>query len=369
MSRSRQTGTESFELVAVQYKDGVEVWRDNAFTVGLPANHFEKISDEEPGMKRYGNCIHRSKTSSLDHSPCEWVNPANGSTYRWNNRAVYAEYCPPITPYEETLDWNQLSAEAYQTMKPSLSSGFSLTNFVAELAQMKTMFRLFDRSKNLLRNSAGAHLNWEFGWKLFISDLIEIWNKLHNYKALLEDYKSKQGRVLVRHFKKVLVRDDISKETNVVSYKTHTTERRHTVTYHATMRYVYSVPKLDSEYAETLALMDALGVKLTPSVIWNGIPFSFVVDWFLSVGSFLESREADYLESKVTILDFCHSVTEEAVDHLYSDMNGSHIFHGSVTRRLYNRHRAIPNSDDFGVVLSHRYGSRQVLLSAALLVA
>jgi hypothetical protein len=267
------------------------------------------------------------------------------------------------------VDWDQLNAEAYLTMKPSLSSGFSLTNFLAELVEIKTMFRLFSRSKSLISNAASAHLNWEFGWKLFIQDLYEIVDKLLNWKVTLERYKSKQGLVLVRHFKKVLEDgSDVTTESSTLSYHTYTTKRRSKVVFHATMRYTYVCPQLDSMFAEVKAILDVFGLKLNGSIIWEAIPFSFVVDWFLGVGDYLASKETDHLESKVTILDYCCSLKEEYVDELHADKNAS-IPLGSVTRKYYTRRRAVPNANDFGVVLNDRFGSKQHLLATSLLLA
>lgn len=350
----------------------------NLTWAGMPDKSTESIADENPKMRRYGACNHSVMSAAFDRSGVSYTDPrdkcpgGDAIHHHVGDRCFFLQFAGNA-PQGTTPNLDQLNAEAYLTMKPSLSSGFSLTNFLIELAEFKTMFKLFDRSKSLLRNTAGAYLNWQFGWKLFIKDLNEIYGKLSNMEKLLRDYKSKQGVVLVRHFKKSL--ETTSGEEKVatgVDIECVTKWKRKT-TFHATMRYSYTIPNIDQEYAEIKAYMDVLGLRLDASIVWEAIPFSFVVDWFLSVGDYLNSKKVDYLESKVTILDYCCSYKME----LEEDISVS-IFHqyglpyhnlGTRHSSQYVRKRMLPNADDFGITASHRYGTKQIVLSAALLIA
>lgn len=51
------------------------------------------------------------------------------------------------------------------------------------------------------------------------------------------------------------------------------------------------------------AWLDTLGLNLSPTVIWNAIPYSFVVDWFANVGDCLKQYDSNWL-SPYTELGF-----------------------------------------------------------------
>jgi hypothetical protein len=73
------------------------------------------------------------------------------------------------------------------------------------------------------------------------------------------------------------------------------------------MRYIYTLPLMDSPLEKIYGHLDALGVRLDPGILWNAIPFSFVVDWVVDVSGFLSSFARDNYPINVTLLDFCHS--------------------------------------------------------------
>lgn len=75
-----------------------------------------------------------------------------------------------------------------------------------------------------------------------------------------------------------------------------------------TIRYRYSLPEwVDTFIGRVDALLQALGCSLSPAVLWELIPFSFVIDWILPVGSLLARARLDPFPVKTEILDFCAS--------------------------------------------------------------
>jgi hypothetical protein len=297
-------------------------------------------------------------------------------------------------------DVKSLCAEAFSEMKPSLNSGFSLTNFVIELAEFKWILKAFRKAKKSydfvnrirktrlhksfdalesvvgidtdrkgpVKNMSSAYLMYQFGWKLFIQDLSELYTLLSNREKILHDYVSRQGIPQVRHFQKVLQPGVTG--TEYPSDQWRKSYRLFSI-FHATMKYTYTIDGLHSEYSKYKAILDIIGLKFNVSVLWEAIPFSFVVDWFLNVGDSLESVfDKDYLESKVTILDFCYSVFEKLTEEAW--IAGQHQpdgYLGSYETTTYERRRCIPNTSGFGLRENDRFGTKQVLLSSALCLA
>jgi hypothetical protein len=343
----------------------------------MPNGLYEVIVYENSAKRRYNNCEH---TKIMGHP--------NLTTYCWD-----LEYCTPyvcdgksrqITAVvggyapRHLNDWAQtpeLNAEAFLTMKPSLSSGFSLTNFLLELRDLKQLFKLVDKSKTVIKNIGSGYLNYQFGWKLLIADLEVMINRLWGWQRTLEDYLSKQGVPMVRHYAKTLAEEDV--EELVSSYTSpwsnelgETYCKAHIKSvYHATMRFTYSVPDVERELSKVKAFLEIWGLNISSSVVWEAIPFSFVVDWFLGVGDYLASTRDRYLESKVKVIDYCTSIKTTEVGCFEFILRGVPQGSSAYTASYYKRTRELPNYDGFGLSLTDRFGTKQCLLSAALLVA
>lgn len=81
--------------------------------------------------------------------------------------------------------------------------------------------------------------------------------------------------------------------------------------FHAQVEYNYNYTRLQAAHAQLLAHLDALGVNLNPAIIWNAIPFSFVVDWVLNIGSYLDSMKMENMKPEINIHRFLWSVKRE----------------------------------------------------------
>jgi hypothetical protein len=78
------------------------------------------------------------------------------------------------------------------------------------------------------------------------------------------------------------------------------------------MRYRYPCPPELSTFAGKLrAFLDALGVNSNPQILWNAIPFTFLVDWVVNVSGFLRQFRVPNVTFQIEILDFCHSAKLE----------------------------------------------------------
>lgn len=73
-----------------------------------------------------------------------------------------------------------------------------------------------------------------------------------------------------------------------------------------TVMYRYSLPAwVDELSGKANALLSALGARLGPAVVWELIPFSFVVDWFIPIGSWLSRFYLDPFPVKTEVSDVC----------------------------------------------------------------
>jgi hypothetical protein len=264
---------------------------------------------------------------------------------------------------EPDIDWNTMAEQAVAFMMPRLNEGTSLVNFVLELKDLKrmnpigslkriksrnlTMRQLNDNPrlrkkflKELGTRITGGHLNAEFGVKPLVGDLAQMWDELISLQGKLERLRRFTGLLQTRRYRRYLLDADgnrtstnwvepltftlVNWSTNVrndtmrssgVREPNYTTPKAQWIQrpiYHATMRYYYTLPLMSRAEEQVKARLDNLGLRVDPSIIWNAIPFSFLVDWVVDVSAFLRSFSRDNWPISTTISEFCHSLTWSA---------------------------------------------------------
>jgi len=217
-------------------------------------------------------------------------------------------------------------SRAHRMMLPrmeDITGGLNVVNFILELRDIKTMFSLWKKSYGVLRNLSAGVLNYSYAWRPFISDL----QKMHSGITRLDEYVSrwnkdaKSGVIWTRHA-------DITADvwTNDQSSNSSTTDSswgtfcdNHTRKYTTVRSYVEDVvvkahlsfrpSHLDLSGLHKLAMyFDLAGVGDPLSIIWEAIPFSFLVDYFLSVGKFLSQFDHDFVITPIVFVDSGYSV-------------------------------------------------------------
>jgi len=308
-------------------------------------------------------------------------------------------------------EWGNTSAalledyatDALRQMWPSVNEGLSVINFLLELKDLKRMFQLWRNKEKFqravkrtsfndeaIRGVAALNLNWQFGWKPFISDVMEMMSSLTGLDRKIKWLARNSGKVLKRNYRKNLttalpyssktvavnygpwIDDIVPNNTNYQTISTVTPRWVASPTYHATLIYRFQLPKYLNEWSlKVRALRDAFGVKLDPSILWNAIPFSFVIDWFLKVGDFLQSFSPNDLDMQVEVLDFSaslkyHMITECSARFTKPGFTTDEFRVYSYERSYYERRRFIPNLHRLSVSVP---GFMQGFLGGSLVLA
>lgn len=262
------------------------------------------------------------------------------------------------------LPWDELSAQAWDAMRPSMTADNSILNFLYELKDFKRLAnsiwaRLNNRvgtdevlrqafggvsklskrnSKAPLKDIAKSYLQYKFAWAPFISDIVSMYNALRNLEKRLSDLKKRAGKPQSRRYSTlvpgttipeiVLYQDYVGMPGGSVgdfSPRAKIRVVRHAsegVYYHANMRYSYQLPpEVNGIHGQIKAYMDALGFRLNPAIVWNALPFTFLVDWFFNVGEVLGRFSVDNLQIKVGISEFCQSAKSTLSISAYASLN------------------------------------------------
>ncbi len=194
---------------------------------------------------------------------------------------------------------------AWDTLRPDLRT-VSIPNFLLELDDLKKLYQIWKKNLSIAKNLAGAHLNFKFGWKPTVGDLSDMIEGVTQLRAKLAAFKAAIGGT---------IQDTSTVKSTLPTTATGTItwpSGGHTASYTATCSrgikcYVAWQPQplaVMGPLDETLrGLLDSLGFELNPRIIWDALPFTFVIDWFFGVGSFLDRYRVDALELPVVLAD------------------------------------------------------------------
>lgn len=250
------------------------------------------------------------------------------------------------------IDWDGLSARAFQAMRPSMKGDTSLLNFLYELKDFKHLAKAalgaFRRKESViysilneigitkqafltsvskgqtLQHLSQLYLSYNFAWKPFVSDVVSLVSALSGFEKKWKEFVKRANTPQQRYWgytipgtesaESVYYTTDVGPPGGSVGFFTPYARIRvrkksdDGIRYHATMRYRYKLPS-DALSAAGLikGLLDSLGVRRNPAILWNAIPYTFILDWVVNVSKLLDSVSLDNLEVQTEITEFCHS--------------------------------------------------------------
>lgn len=335
--------------------------------------------------KRTRNCYHEKWT--VWRSPMSFVEPHNGldrHVYQGIDMAAYVQqdggmdlftHLEAKALFDSQCVDSGFNSRAFETMRPKLEADVSLANFLLELTDVSHLHRYAARSARSLRKwvrlnkkwrgkrkrkynivsdlsnrSRGVtdtHLMWNFGIKPMVRDLQEVWSSLVNYELRVNDFLARRRVPQRRYYSERSNGSDYYEDSFGVCVRHVRSSCEWQLKRTAVMTYTYDCAEIITVRDKLRALREILGLKLTQSVLWEAIPYSFVIDWVVDVGSWLRSRENNLIEPSVLITDY--SISHK----LLYDANSTLLIGGvdgwcpidRHTIQLYRRRRALPDTD------------------------
>lgn len=328
-------------------------------------------------------------------------------------------------PTLSSVQWNALRAEALSTMLPSFSGDLSIANAILELKDFRDIGnRIYERGTRNMRNitrsnggppetnseddvkrlrrllgikpendgkpprtnlendvrqlrrgnpvkgASGLYLQYMFGWRPFINDVVELYRICSTIDERIRELVRRANSPQQRYYGRWIEGSSTSYTTLVsgedsplggssgdfiprVKWEV-VCPASPGIRFHATMRYRYPVPpELTQAGGRAKALLDALGINGNWSMLWNAIPYSFVLDWFVKVNRFLSRLRVDNIPIKTEISDFCASAKViKSFQFVLTDRNqlsnGTYVYGGKrvtdfVKTTRYERKKGIPD--------------------------
>lgn len=231
---------------------------------------------------------------------------------------------------DSVLHWTDWAKEEWKGPKVTLSSDFSLINFLLEWRESLALtaswlskralidrwHALMGRNQRLpfrLKAAANERLAHVYGTRLFISDAKQLFRILTSWKERADRYLAQSG-MIQRKYKTPLYRAfDAPLIERVVpifqaNHSVFTLKSSWVVEAHAVLAYSYSVGELKQFIARAAQLSDSLGVRLDAGIVWDAIPFSFMVDWFINISEWLHTYASrDWQQATVKMLEYAYS--------------------------------------------------------------
>jgi len=310
--------------------------------------------------------------------------------------ASLAFMLPLIRP-ELSLINSIIELKDFASLPRTIKTLSSLPELIPSVRQRFALaYRSFTKSaREWARAGADSYLQAKFNILPLLSDISGIKTALTRTERRLNDFITRAGRVQRRHYTRVLNEYPLSSysENNVplpvsplynggLSFATTSVSRRYVysqpTTFHAEIQYNYNYTEYQIEHARLLSLLDAVGANFNPAVIWNAIPWSFVVDWVFGVSRWLNNNRVGLMDPQINIHRYLWSVKRSrkvlvqrqftALDNaiLGSSVKSQWIPLPIVNESAYRREVGLPEASS---ITSSGLNANEFSLGAALVIA
>lgn len=264
---------------------------------------YEKTRDIYGLMPSTSLRLVRSKVNMI------YVSGTNGGTPGTNSFAGFYSYgVNSHTPHKTTdvpvAHWAKDKKNPYYTNEilartNPFRSDFSVPVMVKELVEVATMFKFLSRT--LASTAGSAYLNYRFGWSAFIRDIQQLGGVTKVLERRLKEFQSLQQhgglrrRVELDSYETI----DFTSSSVVASspaplyVRVNRTNRWHTKVWGSARwfpapgawTFLDDLTPLESFNLAVRSVFDVQ--EISPQQVWDLIPWSWLIDYFVDIGSYL----------------------------------------------------------------------------------
>lgn len=228
---------------------------------------------------------------------------------------------------------------------------FSIANTIIEIKDIFRLKNLLDFKGSIAHNVSDKHLGISFGLLPLIGDIKALYDILFNLKTKIEEWnrKAASGKVYrARHKFKWSEHDDYPSFTQASALSlwgrtlgTGILKGTAYDVYRSNINIYYKALPVNPDQYDAIRKR-LLGLDDPATIAWNAVPFSFVVDWFINIGSIIESLDANAALIQVQVIDACLSYKQTSyqfVDSNWDMLTGINYYGGNRTTRyeIYER--------------------------------
>lgn len=270
-----------------------------------------------------------------------------------------------LFPHPSSVLLADFADEAYEKLTSQVPQEVSLPNFLYEFREIGSLIPSLGDS--MAKTVSGGFLNYSFGWKPLIGDIQKLNNLMQTVRARIEYLKFTYGReTRLTHSKSFEVEgDSMLQEPN--GDRLYRDSSRGLFV--AGGYLFHMLNELDGLEGTLRAAAGALGLNNPLAVVWEAIPFSFVLDWFGRIQSRINRMAVQPFTGEWSIRKLCYSYringTWRKNLYLGPGCTPERVDQIKGTWQQYVRNVGLPVSDS--LLSSTALDPRQQLLSAALI--
>lgn len=385
--RTRARGANGLHYLGIQ---------DNSYEYVCTEPYHETCTDELHGAPPYKqggglvlvrSALHRGFTADVN-----WLGAASRSyqgkfTSGWIPATLTSEGLPSKTPSSKaTLD--ALGATGWARYKPGKAVA-NTGQFLAELHQLPTIpvlsaFKAIARTNfrklGAYKKLGGEYLNVEFGWKPFLTDLRDMYNLTHTMDRRLAQLKRDNGKRIRRKGKvsnnttvEVIQSEEITPFFPILTSEYYSSPGSRTVTVSTTdsswfsAGFRYWSPDVGSLRWTNRAKRALWGINPSPSLLWEVLPWSWLIDWFSNTGDVLSNMSENAAENLAADYAFIMRTQQKTYEVMESQSFPQKPYSlECVTLLDYTlKERSVANPYGFGLTFDS-LSDRQMLILAAL---
>jgi hypothetical protein len=182
-----------------------------------------------------------------------------------------------------------------------------------ELAKFNGARKYYSKSKVTFRDVHDANLLYHFGIAATEKDIRDFFAVLMHWRRDYDHMTEFLRTLHRRRFEPVDVpeynyqhNDVLTSHVESVDFNIYRNVETSMSVFHRTAQYKFTAPEFQGWMTRVKQFLDAFGV-LDPAAVWDVIPFSFVLDWFVDIGGWLHDNRPRLFPADVSILDYCES--------------------------------------------------------------
>lgn len=224
-------------------------------------------------------------------------------------------------PYPPSEVVGPIAGAAFQEFATQVPTQVSLGNFLYELRDIKGMIPKIQGS--LARTVNGGFLGYQFGIKPFLSDLKKLSTAIDSVQKRLAFLRRSYGQpTRISFFRPDIyahpnlnVRVDPAPDSLGIDHQWVLTHYRCDFVARGTL--VQTLQGLDGALGFLKAASASMGFNNPAAIVWEAIPYSFVVDWFLHLDREVDKWVFQPFEGGWNVTDVTSSVSSFSIIDAY----------------------------------------------------
>jgi hypothetical protein len=219
-----------------------------------------------------------------------------------------------------------------------------------ELGEIKDLIPKFHGVKHLPKFANDSFLSYNYGWVPFISDLKALASVYSSVTNRLDYLRKTKGKVTRVHYqrKDLLVPVDNTTAHDAGDYLYRYRFASYRYTFIGSGLLYQNLENIDGAWATWRGLIAGLGFNNPAKIIWNAIPFSFLIDYIVPVSNWLSTWGVKPFVGAWDLYDLSYSLKCESkidIDFCYYDTTrNSPINIGYIDVNKYIRGVGLPTS-------------------------